>query len=118
MAYLHGGLHVLDAANSAAGVGWAAEGAARRLTKQRLIEPLIIVAIPNMGEDRIHEYAPTRAVFDTSAPRKKRSRGLLRKYGLFLRDELKPFNDRPYRTPPEAEATGPGGAPPASTAGR
>ncbi|HEY1583476.1 MAG TPA: alpha/beta hydrolase-fold protein, partial [Chthoniobacterales bacterium] len=34
------------------------------------------------------------------------SRGTLRKYGAFLRDELKPFIDRTYRTRPEAEFTG------------
>ncbi|MGI8958051.1 MAG: alpha/beta hydrolase [Chthoniobacterales bacterium] len=108
--YLHDGQNVFDAATSFAGVEWGADESAERLTKKRLIEPVIIVAVANTGEKRIHEYAPTRGVFDPTAPRKKRSRGLLRKYGRFLRDELKPLIDREYRTRPEAEFTGLGGA--------
>lgn len=108
--YLQDGQNVFDAATSFAGVEWGADETAQRLTRLRLIEPLIIVAIANTGEDRIHEYAPTRGVFDASAPRRKRSRGWLRKYGRFLIEELKPFIDRQYRTRPEAECTGLGGS--------
>lgn len=108
--YLHDGQNVFDAATSFAGVEWGADESAERLTKKRLIEPVIIVAVANIGEKRIHEYAPTCGVIETTASRKKRSRGLLRKYGCFLRDELKPFIDRTYRTRPEAEFTGLGGA--------
>ncbi|MEO7168375.1 MAG: alpha/beta hydrolase-fold protein [Spartobacteria bacterium] len=108
--YLHDGQNVFDAATAFGGVEWNADETAERLTRKRLIEPTIIVAVPNMGDDRIHEYAPSRGVIDSSAPRKKRSRGLLRKYGRFLRDELKPFIDRTYRTQPEAEFTGLGGS--------
>ena len=108
--YLHDGQNVFDAATSFAGVEWGADEAAQGLTRKRLIEPVIIVAVANTGDNRIHEYAPSRGVIDTSAPRNKRSRGLLRKYGRFLRDELKPFIDRQYRTRPEAEFTGLGGS--------
>ena len=72
-----------------------------RLIKESLIEPLIIVAVANIGEERIHEYAPTRGVIDTKAKRKKRSKGLAQMYGQFLIDELKPYIDRKYRTNPE-----------------
>ncbi len=108
--YLHDGQNVFDAATSFGGVEWGADESAERLAKKRLIEPLIIVAAANTGEKRIHEYAPTRGVIDSTAPRKKRSRGMLRKYGNFLRDELKPFIDREYLTRPEAEFTGLGGS--------
>ncbi len=108
--YLHDGQNVFDAATSFAGVEWGADESAERLTTKRLIEPLIIVAVANTGEKRIHEYAPSRGIIDTNAPRKKRSRGMLRKYGAFLRDELKPFIDGTYRTRPEAEFTGLGGS--------
>lgn len=108
--YLHDGQNIFDAATAFGGVEWGADEAAQRLTRKRLIEPLIIVAVANMGDDRIHEYAPSSGVIDSSAPRKKRSRGLLRKYGRFLRDELKPFIDQKYRTLPEAEFTGLGGS--------
>ena len=83
---------------------------AQRLTSRRLIEPLIIVAVANTGVNRIHEYAPTRGVIKVNALRMKRSRGSLWKYGRFLREELKPFIDREYRTRPEPEWTGLGGS--------
>lgn len=108
--YLHDGQNVFDAATSFAGVEWGADESAQRLIRQGLIEPLIIVAIANTGEDRIHEYAPTRGMIDSGAKRKKRSRGQLRRYGRFLLEELKPFIDREYRTKPEAEWTGLGGS--------
>ncbi len=108
--YLHDGQNVFDAATSFAGVEWGADEAAQRLIRQGLIEPLIIVAIANTGAERIHEYTPTRGVIEGAGKRKKRSRGLLRKYGLFLSEELKPFIDQTYRTKPEAELTGLGGS--------
>jgi len=49
-------------------------------------------------------------VIDAKAKRKKRSKGLARKYGHFLMDELKPYIDRKYRTNPGAEFTGLGGS--------
>src|SRR5207249_10086239 len=67
------------------------------LIRKKLLDPLIIVAIANMGEERIHEYSPTRGVIDSKAKRKKRSRGLARQYGRFLVEELKPYIDRKYR---------------------
>jgi len=106
--YLHDGQNVFDAATSFAGVEWGADETAQRLIVAKLIEPIIIVAIANTGEDRIHEYAPTSARIDP--PKRKRSKGLLRDYGRFLIDELKPFIDRKYRTRREPEFTGLGGS--------
>ncbi|MEO6969877.1 MAG: alpha/beta hydrolase-fold protein [Chthoniobacterales bacterium] len=108
--YMHDGQNVFDAATSFAGVEWGVDEAAQSLIEGRLIEPLIIVAVANTGVNRIHEYAPTRGVIEVNALREKRSRGWLRKYGRFLREELKPFIDREYRTQPEAEWTGLGGS--------
>jgi predicted alpha/beta superfamily hydrolase len=108
--YLHDGQNVFDAATSFAGIEWGVDETAERLIPQKLIEPLIIVAVANMGEERIHEYAPTRGVIDAKAKRKKRSRGLAREYGQFLIEELKPYIDKKYRTKREAEFTGLGGS--------
>jgi predicted alpha/beta superfamily hydrolase len=106
--YLHDGQNVFDAATSFAGVEWGADETAQRLTMEKLIEPVIIVAVANTGEDRIHEYAPTAANLD---PLKRlKSKGSLRVYGRFLIEELKPFIDRKYRTRREAEYTGLGGS--------
>lgn len=108
--YLQDGQNVFDAATSFSNVEWGVDEAAQRLIRKNLIEPLIIVAIPNTGEERIHEYAPTRGVIDSTAPRKKRSRGLARHYARFLIEELKPYIDKKYRTRPEPEFTGLGGS--------
>jgi predicted alpha/beta superfamily hydrolase len=106
--YLQDGQNVFDAATAFAGVEWGVDETAQRLIRQKLIEPLIIVAIANTGEDRIHEYAPTPARIDPA--KRKRSKGLLRDYGRFLIQELKPFIDRKYRTRREPEYTGLGGS--------
>ncbi len=106
--YLHDGQNVFDAATSFAGVEWGADETAQRLTVAKLIEPLIIVAVANTGEDRIHEYAPTAARVDPV--KQVKSKGSLRIYGRFLIEELKPFIDRKYRTKREAEFTGLGGS--------
>jgi predicted alpha/beta superfamily hydrolase len=106
--YLHDGQNVFDAATAFGGVEWGVDETAQQLIRQKLIEPLIIVAIANTGEDRIHEYAPTPARIDP--PKRKRSKGQLRNYGRFLVEELKPFIDRKYRTRREAEFTGLGGS--------
>lgn len=108
--YLHDGQNVFDAATAFAGVEWGVDETAQRLIRQKLIEPLIIVAIANMGEERIHEYAPTAGVISPHDRPKKHSRGLAGLYGRFLIDELKPFIDRKYRTKPECEFTGLGGS--------
>jgi predicted alpha/beta superfamily hydrolase len=108
--YLQDGQNVFDAATSFSRVEWSVDETAERLIRQNLIEPTIIVAIANTGENRIHEYAPTRGVIDAKAKRKKRSRGLAREYGQFLIKELKPYIDKRYRTKREASSTGLGGS--------
>ncbi|PYL07971.1 MAG: esterase, partial [Verrucomicrobia bacterium] len=62
--YMHDGQNVFDAATSFAGVEWGVDETAERLIRAKLIEQLIIVAVANMGEDRVHEYAPTPGVIE------------------------------------------------------
>ena len=81
--YLHDGQNVFDAATSFGGVEWGVDETAERLIRTKIIEPLIIVAVANIGEDRVHEYTPTPAVIEAKGRRKKRSRGLARIYGRF-----------------------------------
>ncbi|MEP7078876.1 MAG: alpha/beta hydrolase-fold protein [Chthoniobacterales bacterium] len=106
--YLLDGQNVFDAATAFGGVEWGVDETAQRLIRDKLLAPLIIVAVANTGEHRIHEYAPTRGRIDSG--RRKRSKGMLRHYGQFLIEELKPFIDRKYRTRVEAESTGLGGS--------
>ncbi len=106
--YLQDGQNVFDAATSFGGVEWNADETAQRLAEGKLIEPVIIVAVANTGENRIHEYAPTPGRIDPE--KRARSKGLLRKYGRFLIEELKPVIDATYRTLPDAKFTGLGGS--------
>src|ERR1700730_15791589 len=108
--YLQDGQNVFDSATAFAGVEWGVDETAQGLIRKNLIEPLIIVAIANTGEERVHQYAPTRGVIDASAKRKKCSRGLAQNYARVLIEELKPYIDRKYRTKPGAEFTGLGGS--------
>ena len=108
--YLHDGQNVFDAATAFGGVEWGVDETAEQLIRRRLIEPVIVVAIAHMGEDRIHEYTPTPGVIDSSPEGIRRSHALARKYGDFLIEELKPFIDQRYRTKREAEFTGVGGS--------
>jgi len=106
--YLQDGQNLFDPATAFGGVHWRAHETAQRLVHHRLIEPVILVAVANTGEHRIHEYAPTRGQLE--AGKRKRSRGLLVHYGRFLINELKPFIDARYRTLTDAESTGIGGS--------
>ena len=108
--YLQDGQNIFDVATAFGGVEWGVDETAQGLIRRKLIEPIIIVGIANTGPDRIHEYAPSRGIIDSTGKRKKRSRGLARKYAKFLIEELKPFIDSRYRTKPEAESTGLGGS--------
>jgi predicted alpha/beta superfamily hydrolase len=108
--YLQDGQNVFDAATAFAGVEWGVDETAERLIRKKQIEPLIIVAVANIGEERIHEYALTPGVIEPKDHPRKRSRGLARIYGQFLIEELKPFIDKKYRTKREAEFTGLGGS--------
>ncbi|MFL6541157.1 MAG: alpha/beta hydrolase [Chthoniobacterales bacterium] len=102
--YMHDGQNLFDAATAFGGVEWGADETAHRLIQQKLMAPVIIVAVANTGGDRIHEYVPTRGRIEEG--KRTRSKGLLRKYGRFLSEELKPFIDAHYRTLSDADSTG------------
>jgi predicted alpha/beta superfamily hydrolase len=102
--YVHDGQNVFDAATAFGGNEWGIDETAQRLVQEKLIEPVIIVAVANAGGDRIHEYAPSRGRLEEG--KRKRSKGLLRQYGSFLINELKPFIDARFRTLTGPEHTG------------
>ncbi len=107
--YLHDGQNVFDAATAFVGVAWEADDTAERLIQAKEMAPAILVAVNNAREDRVHEYTPTRGMYEFYGE-KRRSKGLGARYGKFLKDELKPFIDMHYRTRPEPESTGLGGS--------
>src|SRR5437870_2409646 len=96
--YLQDGQNIFDAATAFGHVEWGVDETAERLIQKKLIEPLIVVAVANTGDERIHEYAPSPGAIHETALREDRSHGLAKKYGRFLIEELKPYIDKKYRT--------------------
>jgi predicted alpha/beta superfamily hydrolase len=97
--YMQDGQNLFDPRTSFAG-DWGLlevlDGAARRGTVP------LVVAVPNMGEDRIREYSP---FVDSMA-----GGGQGEAYLDFLLDTLKPMIDRQFRTITGRDGTGIGGS--------
>jgi predicted alpha/beta superfamily hydrolase len=101
--YLHDGQNLFDGATAfVPGMDWHVGETTDRMIGTGAVEPLIIVGIYNLGEQRIREYTPTRVP--------KLGGGRADRYGKFLIDELKPFIDREYRTLRDSANTGLGGS--------
>ncbi len=101
--YLHDGQNLMDGRTSyVTGCTWCAHTTADRLTRERLIEPVILVGINNTGLRRMAEYTPTKD------NRFGGGEGPL--YGRLLVDELKPLIDDSFRTKTDAANTGLGGS--------
>ncbi len=97
--YLHDGQNLFDPRTSyVPGRTWGAHTTADRLTREQLIEPVILVAINNTGHHRMDEYTPSRDW------RHGGGKGPL--YARLLVDELKPLIDSVLRTRPGREDTG------------
>ena len=102
--YLNDGQNMFDGATSfVQGQEWGVDETTDKLIRADEIEPLIIVAIYNTGEDRIDEYSPT------VDPKLKKG-GKAELYGRFILEELKPVIDGDYRTHIGPEHTGIGGS--------
>lgn len=100
--YLHDGQNVFDGATSfIAGQEWRADETAEAMIQAGLIEPIIMVAIPNMGAERANEFLPTRFSF-----RGSEIGGRADAYGRMIADELKPLIDKRFRTKSDAQNTG------------
>lgn len=104
--YLHDGQNVFDGATSfIPGKEWQVDETAERLIRAGEIAPVIIVAVYNGGNERAHEYTPTRDRRFAGGVG-----GGANEYGRFLVEELKPFIDHTYRTQPDPDHTGLGGS--------
>ena len=100
--YLQDGQNCFDDATAFAGE-WHCDETADRLVRAGKIEPVILVAVANVGSQRIAEYTPTA---DPHHP--EGGHGDL--YEKFLIDEIKPMIDRTYRTKPGPADTAVGGS--------
>ena len=101
--YMHDGQNLFEPDTAfQKGEYWRVGETAAELIAAGQLEPLIIVGIHNTGEERIHEYTPTKDA--------RLGGGLAGAYGRLIIEELKPLIDRTYRTLPDAAHTGLGGS--------
>jgi len=94
--YFHDGQNIFDPKTAFFGNAWQAQRAAVELIRAGAIQPPIMVGIYNTGENRLHEYTPTRGAKNPSPD--ERSRGQLRAYARFVAEEVVPFIDARYPT--------------------
>ena len=90
------GQNAFDALTSAVGVEWEADEAATRLIRKKKIRPIIIVAIDNVGKERLKEYAAPVG----------RNPGSGDAYARFVAETIVPFVDHAYRTADETAVCG------------
>ena len=86
-------------------INWRIDETAQALIESKEIEPLILVGVYHGGaqEDRYRDYTPS---YDPNF----RTSGKADAYGRMLVEEIKPFIDSQYRTLPDTNNTGLGGA--------
>ncbi|RKH45150.1 alpha/beta hydrolase-fold protein [Corallococcus sicarius] len=97
--YMHDGQNLMDVVTAFAGE-WKVDETAQTLVEGGQVEPLIIVGVYNVGNDRIAEYTPV------PFPPKYPDAGRADAYGQFLIKDLKPRIDAEFRTKPGPEFTG------------
>ncbi|MEQ8672458.1 MAG: alpha/beta hydrolase-fold protein [Aggregatilineales bacterium] len=93
--YMHDGQNLFDGHTSYVGE-WHVDETMQKLATEENIE-VIVVGIPNMEQDRLHEYSPFKD---------RRSLGWGNTYMRFLVDSVKPVIDRDFRTLPDRDNTG------------
>jgi len=98
--YVHDGQNIFDALESYSGQSWNLHHTADSLIKDKMIEEIIIVAVDNMGEERLSEYAHQDGFFQGA---EIKARGI--KYERFFIKELMPFIERKYRVKKGSENT-------------
>ncbi|MFN8373989.1 MAG: alpha/beta hydrolase-fold protein [Anaerolineae bacterium] len=95
VAYMHDGQNLFDRATSFVGE-WEVDETMETLADEGI--EAIIVALPNMDKERVHEYGP----FDSQRFGKTKGD----RYGEFILDTVKPLIDREFRTLRQGTATG------------
>jgi len=101
--YLHDGQNLFDGRTSyVVNRTWRAHQAADALTRDGLIEPVILVGIANTGVRRMAEYTPTKD--------QRLGGGEGGRYGRLLVEDLKPLIDRKFRTLTDPANTAMGGS--------
>ncbi|TDO92022.1 putative alpha/beta superfamily hydrolase [Halanaerobium saccharolyticum] len=99
--YVHDGQNVFEGKKSYSGESWNLHQVTEQLIRENLIEEIIIVAVDNMEEERLSEYAHQDGFFKGE---KIKGRGF--DYEKFLIRELMPFIAEEYRIKEGSENTG------------
>lgn len=101
--YFQDGQNLFDPSTAYLGQNWHLHQTVDELVRHGDAQPLILVGIDNAGVARMDEYTPTRSPAHGHG-------GKARRYCQMLLREIKPWVDGHYRTLPDAENTGLGGA--------
>lgn len=105
--YLADGQNVFDGATSfIPNAEWRADETAEMLIRAKLIQPLIIVGIANMGSERANEYLPIKVKTQSG----DEFGGNAKLYGQFLTEELMPALDKQFRISEKPSDTAVGGS--------
>lgn len=98
--YTHDGQNVFNAEESYSGKSWRLQYTTDYLIRNDLIEEIIIVAVDNMEEERLSEYAVENGSY---RGKKIKAKGLI--YEEFFTEELMPLINNKFRTKKEAQDT-------------
>ena len=98
--YVHDGQNVFEAGESYSGESWNLHHTAEYLIRENMIEEIIIVAVDNMGQQRLSEYAHQDGHFKGEEVKAK---GLA--YENFLIEELMPVIESEFRVKSGAKNT-------------
>lgn len=98
--YVHDGQNIFNAAESFSGTSWKLHQTAENLINKNLIKEIIIVAVDNMEEERLNEYAHQDGFY-----KGKKIKARAAKYQNFFIEELMPFIEKRYRVKRDAANT-------------
>ncbi|MDM8533963.1 alpha/beta hydrolase-fold protein [Clostridiaceae bacterium HSG29] len=91
--YTHDGQNMFNSEFSYSGVSWKIQNVADELIRQFRIEEIIIVAVDNMENERLNEYAHEDGSFNG-----QNLKGTGRLYEDFLINDVKPYIDANFKT--------------------
>ncbi len=100
--YMHDGQNIFHPAFN--GYSWNVHVAVDQLIADQIIEEIIVVGIPNMGQERADEFThDMEGILHQADKVPIRPRG--ERYEQFIIDEVKPYIDAVFRTKTEPEHT-------------
>ncbi len=106
--YMHDGQQIFDSLATWNHQEWEVDEVMGRLITDNTIRPTIVVAIANIGEDRLVDYFPQKAwnyLGDSEKAKLDYDKLNADRYLRFIVEELKPFIDREYQPLTTAEHT-------------